>query len=415
MYTNRKEILTRILVPAFLVLCFLGCKPSPIPKAKPSPITKHSGDAELASLLESIRVREGLTALASAIIINGKIHSVSAVGTREYGTENWVTVNDKFLIGSCTKALTASLTAMLVDEGVVNWQSTIRDLFPDLEMLPEYENITIHQLLSHRAGLSKNYKNGKAAWLIDYDFDEKRGTTPEILRLQYLENTVQNNKLISPPGKMVHYSNSGYIIAGAMIEKATGRTIEDLWTDRIFIPLNISSAGYGPPAALEPNQQPLGHYWDKTLKSFVAYRSNYPNFFSPAGYMHITMEDWAKFILMHMDSYPVKKERLIKPSTLQKLHTPPDSVKWDINIDLGLNYAMGWFTKKDKNGHSLIWHGGRGFNVNAQVVADLNEKSAILIVSTSEVPHIHPQTHLLRISIKIKEFYSGKIELPSII
>jgi CubicO group peptidase (beta-lactamase class C family) len=191
MRASRKEIFTRILVLACAVLCFLGCKPSPVPEAKPDPITKHSGDAELASLIESIRVKEGLTALASAIIINGNIHSVAAVGTRDYGTDNWVTVNDKFLIGSCTKALTASLAAMLVDEGVFNWQTTIRDLFPDLEMLPEYENVTIYQLLSHRAGLSKNFKSGETTWLMDYDFDEKRGSTPEILRLQYLEKTVQ--------------------------------------------------------------------------------------------------------------------------------------------------------------------------------------------------------------------------------
>jgi CubicO group peptidase (beta-lactamase class C family) len=281
-------------------------------------------------------------------------------------------------------------------------------------MLPEYENITISQLLSHRAGLSKNYKNGITTWLIDYDFDEKRGVKPEILRRQYLENTL-NYKLISPPGNMVHYSNSGYILAGAMIEKATGRSIEDLWTEKIFLPLAISSAGYGPPADLEPNNQPLGHYWDKSLNTFVVYRSNYPNFFSPAGYMHISMEDWAKFILVHMDSYPAKKDRLINPGTLQKLHKPPDTAKWDISIDLGLNYAMGWYTKTDENGHSLLWHGGRGFNFNAQVVVDLNKKSSILVVSTSEVPDVHPQTLLLRITIKIKEFYSGKFELPSII
>jgi hypothetical protein len=48
-------------------------------------------------------------------------------------------------------------------------------------------------------------------------------------------------------------------------------------------------------------------------------------------------------------------------------------------------------------------------------VADLNKKSAILLASTAEVPHIHPQTQLLKISEKIKQYYSGKIELPSII
>lgn len=198
------------------------------------------------------------------------------------------------------------------------------------------------------------------------------------------------------------------------MEKATGNTIEDLWIERIFKPLAVSSAGFGPPAALEPKKQPLGHYWDKSIKSFVAYEANCPEFLSPSGHMHMTMTDWAKSILMHLDSYPVNQDSLIKPGSLQILHTPPDSATWDIDIDLGLNYALGWFTKTDKNGHHLIWHGGRGFAINAQVVADLNDKSAILLVSTAEFPHIHPQTHLLKISEKIRQYYSGKMELPSI-
>lgn len=404
----------KVLSFAFLALCFLGCKSAPVPKVKPSPVTTLSGDSELAGLIESIRVQEGLVGLASAVIVNGKIHAVAAVGTREYGTDNWINVDDKFLIGSCTKSITASLAAILVDEGILKWQTTIRDLFPNLKMLKEYENINIAQLLSHRAGLPKNYKNGKTTWLIEYDFDDARGSTPEVLRLQYLENTVQD-KLIRPQGEMVYYSNSGYILAGTMMEKATGRSIEDLMVEKIFIPLEIFSAGYGPPAALEPNQQPLGHYWDKLANSFIAYRADFPIFFSPAGYMHMNMKDWANFILMHMDTYPANSDRLINPDTLQRLHKPPDSAKWEINIDLGLNYAMGWFTKTDENGHNLIWHGGRGFNFNAQAIVDLYAKSAILIVSTSEAPNIHPQTHILRISEKIKSFYSGKIELPSII
>ncbi len=398
----------------FFMVCFYGCQYPLIPKAAPCPITKGSGDVDLANLIESIRVKEGLTALASALIVDGRIHSVAAVGTREYGTGNWVTVQDKFLIGSCTKAITASLAAVLIDEGVLTWHTTIRDVFPDLEMLPDYENITIAQLLSHRAGLPKNYKNGKTTWLIDYDFDRERGSTPKDLRLQYLEKTVQQ-QLLCPPGERVHYSNSGYILAGAMMEQVTNRPIDNLWEEKIFAPLGITSAGYGPPAATQPHRQPLGHYWDQTSNTFVPYRSDFPSFFAPAGYMHMTMEDWARFISMHINSYSASTSEWIEPGTLHRLHEPPDLAKWDIDIDLGFNYAMGWFTKTDKDGHRLIWHGGRGFNVNAQVIADLTDKSAILIVSTSELPNVHPQTLLLRMSQKIKESYKSKFDLPSVI
>ncbi len=397
-----------------ILLCLMGCRTSQSPEVKPAPITKLSGDSELARLIESIRVKEGLIALASGIIYNGRIHSIAAVGTRKCGTDNWVTVKDKFLIGSCTKAFTATLAAMLVEEGLIDWQTTIREVFPDIKMLSEYEKITIYQLLSHRAGLPKNLKGGQSTWTIHYGFDPNRGSTPEIYRLQYLEKTVQQ-KMSYPPGERVHYSNGGYILAGAIIEKKIGRSIDELWKERILDPLGISSAGYGPAAAIDPHNQPWGHYWDKSTDSFVAYKADYPNFMSPAGYMHISIEDWAKFILVHLDSYPLNKKKLLKPSSLKKLHEPMDSAKWDIDINLGLNYALGWFTKINEDGHSLIWHGGRGFAFNAQVVVDLNQKCAILLVSTSESPHMHPQTHLLRISKKIKGYFSGKIELPSII
>ena len=180
-----------------LGLVFIGnlsaCATSPPYDAIPAPVIQESGDSDLAELLNSIRLEERLPGLAAAIIVDGKLHSAAAVGVREAGTNNWLTVKDKFLIGSCAKAFTATTAAILVENGNLKWQTTIRDAFPDMNMLPEYENITIEQLLSHRAGLPKNLKEGKASWLIDYGFDEKRGSSPEMLRLQYLEKPYRVN------------------------------------------------------------------------------------------------------------------------------------------------------------------------------------------------------------------------------
>ena len=218
-----KHIIRRVTLILLGFLCIgflLTCATSPPYDAIPAAVTQESGDTDLAELLNSIRVEERLPGLAAAIIIDSKLHSSAAVGVRESGTDNWLTVNDKFLIGSCAKAFTATTAAILVEEGRLSWQTTIRDAFPNLNMLPEYENITIQQLLSHRAGLPKNLKEG-VTWNTDYGFDKKRGSTPEILRLQYLEQTVQS-KLISPRGQVIHYSNSGYILAGAILEKIAG-------------------------------------------------------------------------------------------------------------------------------------------------------------------------------------------------
>ena len=421
---QNNDRLAAVLLGFLCIGGLIACATSPPYDAIPAPVTQDSGDAEFGKLLNSIRIEERLPGLAAAIIIDGKLHSAAAVGVRETGTDNWLTVNDKFLIGSFAKAFTATLTAILVEEGRLSWQTTIRDVFPDLNMLPEYGNITIQQLLSHRAGLPKNLKGGKATWLIDYGFDEKRGTTPEILRLQYLEQTLQK-KLINPPGSAIHYSNSGYILAGAMLEKISAQTYEELRAEKIFRPLGITTAGYGIPADLELMSQPWGHYWDKSKNSFVPYKSDYPNFFAPAGYLHLSIQDWAKFILFHLDTYPSDKQKLLQSSTLTTLHTPPDSAEWDISTSerIGLklfgfdyydNYALGWFTKKKDEGHNLIYHGGRGFAFNAHVMADLKTKNAILLVTNTDVSHTHPQIHLLKILKKLKEHYSEQVELPFI-
>jgi len=122
-------------------------------------------------------------------------------------------------------------------------------------MLPKYETITIQQLLSHRAGLPKNF----AA-----ELDENRTYTPKSGRLVYLEQIVQH-KLINPPEKVMLYSNAGYTLAGVMIEKITQQTFRDVMEEKVFRPLNLSTAGYGAPADSEPLSQPWGHISDKSV------------------------------------------------------------------------------------------------------------------------------------------------------
>ena len=136
-----------------LWIYLFGC--SPVPTS--APVMKSSGDEEFARLLESIRVKGKLPAIFGAVIINGEIYATAAIGTRKIGTDNWVTVDDKFLIGSCGKAFSATLAGILVEEGHLEWHTTLKDVFPDIIMLTEYESITLAQLLSHRAGLPKNF------------------------------------------------------------------------------------------------------------------------------------------------------------------------------------------------------------------------------------------------------------------
>ena len=97
----------------------------------------------------------GLPALAAAVVKDGRIIAIGAVGTRVLGTEIPVAVDDRFHIGSDTKAMTATLAAKLIDEGKLSWTSTIGDvlgpIIPGLK--PSFAAITLEKLLSHTSGL----------------------------------------------------------------------------------------------------------------------------------------------------------------------------------------------------------------------------------------------------------------------
>jgi CubicO group peptidase (beta-lactamase class C family) len=138
----------------------------------------------------------------------------------------------------------------------------------------------------------------------------------------------------------------------------------------------------------------------------------------------MSIKDWAKFIIVHLNSDPSDKAQLLKSSSLQFLHTPPDSAELDFSFKermgskffgygfLNSNYALGWFTKEKDKGYDLIYHGGRGFAFNAMVLADLKTKNAILLVTNTEVSHVHPTVQNLLMIKKIKEHYSKQVELP---
>ena len=401
----------KLFVPIYLgtLFCwilFLGCATAP------APILPRSGDSDLAGLLESIRVKERLPALASAIIIDGKIYAAAAVGTRKSNTDNWVTVDDKFLIASCSKAFTATLAAVLVQKGHLGWNTTLREAYPDLGMRREYENVTLIQLLSHRAGLPEWIYHVSSKNVTEQFVDNwwKDRDTPANMRSEYLRETVKQ-RLADKPGHSIYYSNSGYLMAGAMLEKVTGKAYEQLMAEEIFKPLALRKAGFGPPAKLDPQNQPIGHtgyFRSPCLDDF-------PDYMAPAAVIHISIKDWAKFILLHL-GIAENSGVALGTNTLRTLHSPPDSATWRADAEENgygipsLNYALGWYTLDIDNKEGLLWHPGGNTGFIAQVVVDPERKNAVLLATNVRASH----NHLFKAINRIKTHYSHIADLPGI-
>lgn len=131
---------------------FEPLSPAGLPDGKMEDNAPVNVDAILQAILGRGSERFGL---AAAVLRGERIIAQGVAGVRKRGTAERITLDDRFHLGSCTKAMTATLVAMLVEEGKLNWTTTLGELFADTvkPMHPAWEKVTLRQVLAHRAGL----------------------------------------------------------------------------------------------------------------------------------------------------------------------------------------------------------------------------------------------------------------------
>jgi CubicO group peptidase (beta-lactamase class C family) len=337
-----------------------------------------SGIAAPDSSLEAIRKKHDLPALAVVVAKDGAICDRAAVGVRKLGNSTLITTNDLFHIGSCTKSMTATLTAMFIEEGKLRWDTTIAEVFPELKgrMNQQYEGVTLEQLLHHRGGVPHEQPPAarKRAW-------EEHGTPTE-QRREFIEAVLAEPPAATPGTRMI-YSNQGYAIVGAMLEKITGRDYETLMTEKLFKPLHMDSAGFGPPGTPNAVDQPWGHVRQAT--GIVPVRSDNPPAIAPAGRVHCSLDDLARFAMLHLGH---DTNGLLKPETLARLHALPEGGK---AADGGDNYACGWVVLERSwaDGTVLIHNGS---NTMWYVVMWLAPKKNFVVIAATNIAGDEAQT-----------------------
>ena len=151
-----------------------------------TPVT--SGQTSIDVTLKPYLSQYDLLAIAAAVVKRGVIVSSGAVGTRRSGSTIPVTVNDRFHIGSDTKAMTALLAAIMVEEGKLKWHSTIAEVFPEIadSMDPGVRKVTLEQLLSHTSGMPADNEDFinllKASFVQDGNLEALRKLASELYR-----------------------------------------------------------------------------------------------------------------------------------------------------------------------------------------------------------------------------------------
>jgi len=253
--------------------------------------------ATTASAADDLKTRiaqamHGTTTPAMGVLVirDGKVAEHAAQGVRRNDAAPPVTIDDQWMIGSTGKPITVAMIARLVEQGVLGWDTPLSTLLPDLaaQMQPAYRDVTLVQLLSHRAGLPENLTDAAA---LDAFFVDTRALP--VQRKAYVKAALAEAP-VHPPGTEFAYSNSGFLIAAVIAERATGKDVEALMQSEVFQPLGMTGAGFGP----TPAGQPLGHRGGKPVTTAPQKADDgVPPIYTAAGNLHMRLQDLALFAI----------------------------------------------------------------------------------------------------------------------
>jgi CubicO group peptidase (beta-lactamase class C family) len=329
--------------------------------------------ADLADRLDPIRAKHDLPALAALVTTADETLAIGAVGVRAVGDETPVSTGDLWHLGSCTKSMTATVAAIMVEQGKIRWDTTVGEVFGgEFDDLHEsYRPATLEQLLRHRAGCFTAAP--PEAWA---EARKQQGTVRE--QRDAFVRAVLSHAPAYEPGTQQAYSNQGFAVAGAMLERASGGegvTWEELAAELLFEPLGITSAAFGAPGTADSADQPRGHIAGPIpgtpLQPMVpGPHSDNPPAISPAGRAHMSMEDWAKYVREHLRGRQGRSD-LLPQEVWEHLHSDPHAD----------GYGLGWGVLQREWGGEVISHSGSNTMWYCVVWASPERGFAVLVAT----------------------------------
>lgn len=305
--------------------------------------------------IDSMRIAFNFPAVAYGVVRNDSIIALNVLGYRDIETKEKAQLSDYFHIGSNTKSFTAFLAGKLVDDGKINWETRFFDLFPELKEKanPAYHDMTLQELLSHRARLINFKHESEIPTIIaEYESGLSDGLNISEKRYYLIKHILQKEPLPVFDKCDDFYSNAGFIAAGLMLEKVSGLTWEKMMmklSDELNLDLHI-----GWPVDLDP-KQPKGHinpkYWNLDIErdlvpisdQLMMYHSfNQSNLLTtPSGNISIQTEKFLEYLRLHLSGIK-GEDNYLKSETYKHILTTYSQYShgwWVENIDGDTGYT----------------------------------------------------------------------------
>lgn len=277
-----------------------------------------------AGALEEIRSEFKLPGLG-AIRTRQTETQKEVVGVRKLGDPTKIQYSDKFHLSSLSTTMTATVIGILVDEGLLDWDTPLSEALPDFAeiLAPGHRNTTIAMVATHLSGI--------AGWFGEGFLERIYGLTAVEGRNLIITRFLGQEPLATPG--QYYYDTTNYIVLARILEtfaNEDAETWEDIITSRLFSPLNME-CGFGiPPESSNSSvDNPWGHHITHSdgpatpIGGPLLKRDN-PPAFHPASIIHCDMVSFAAYTQLHVDGFNGLPTSLnISDATFQKLHTRP--------------------------------------------------------------------------------------------
>jgi len=276
---------------------------------------------------------------------------------RGYGFANreWLIPNEgdtKFRLGSITKQFTAVAIMILNERGLVDLDAPVKTWLPDAPAA--WDKVTVRRLLAHTAGVPN---------FTSFDDFQAKKTLP--VTVDGLIKRFRDRPLDFQPGEGRKYSNSGYVLLTAVIEKASGKSYADFLAETVFKPLGMSDSGYDTHAAIllrrasgyapAPGGVVNADYWDMSIPQ-------------GAGGLYSTTHDLLKW------EQGLFGGKLLRPASLKLLTTPVRD-----------QYAFGLFAAQS-GGNTTIAHSGGLDGFNTYMAYDPARRLTVIVLGNLNGP-----------------------------
>ncbi len=347
-----------LLTAACITLSFLaGCSHRNSAAATPA--------KTLAQIVREAQAQNPIPGLAAAYVTSLRVE-IAVAGVRKSGTADMVQAEDQFHLGSNIKAMTSMVAASLVESELIGWDSRVIDVLPELaaEILPTYQVVTLEDLLRHRAGVMA-LDDAAALALVP----ELSGAVSQ-QRAAFSRWALQQSPAATP-GKDFLYSNAGYVVASAMLERVSGQAYEQLLQERVLKPLGLKGK-FGWPADGD-SSQPWGHEvinGNPVAADPTAAQNQFPAWLTPAGNLSMSVADYARFAQIHLLALRGQPALLGMESYI-KMHTTADG------------YALGW-APAVVNGVPCNAHLGASGLFSAVIIVEPAGDKAVVVLANAD-------------------------------